>query len=312
MFSIFEIPANTPYQFDAGAGWVVSRLHPGAAPARFGAGTSNAGSLALTTRSSLALVRWQDRTLLLGVTPNGISLLTGAKRAYTAGRDAEGVGRNPSAIAALTGPLKGTRSVHGRQIFILLTLLSVRRWCWSRDFPSPGIVVVLWFLRQALGTRQSPSTKSSLRCLVLVLPIMTPVCKIEAQAVTPYYNREDRAANRFNPRLGATARVLIQANPQGRPALFMARRREELDPVQVAATSLIPAFVISELKTAFQMAFMIYIPFLILDLVVAAILMSMGMMFLPPVLVSLPFKLVLFVLVDGWNLLVGSIVRSFA
>jgi flagellar biosynthetic protein FliP len=74
---------------------------------------------------------------------------------------------------------------------------------------------------------------------------------------------------------------------------------------------LIPAFVISELKTAFQMAFMIYIPFLILDLVVASILMSMGMMFLPPVLISLPFKLVLFVLVDGWNILVGSLVRSF-
>ena len=84
-----------------------------------------------------------------------------------------------------------------------------------------------------------------------------------------------------------------------------------VEPTTVAATSLIPAFVISELKTAFQMAFLIYVPFLILDLVVASILMSMGMMFLPPVLISLPFKLVLFVLVDGWNLLVGSLVRSF-
>jgi flagellar biosynthetic protein FliP len=87
---------------------------------------------------------------------------------------------------------------------------------------------------------------------------------------------------------------------------------KELEIDQIPATSLIPAFVISELKTAFQMAFMIYIPFLILDLVVASILMSMGMMFLPPVLISLPFKLVLFVLVDGWNLLVGSLLRSFA
>ncbi len=87
---------------------------------------------------------------------------------------------------------------------------------------------------------------------------------------------------------------------------------KETVPSEIAASSLIPAFVISELKTAFQMAFLIYVPFLVLDLVVAAILMSMGMMFLPPVLVSLPFKLVLFVLVDGWNLLVGSLVRSFA
>jgi flagellar biosynthetic protein FliP len=86
---------------------------------------------------------------------------------------------------------------------------------------------------------------------------------------------------------------------------------KEVDPSGVAATSLIPAFVISELKTAFQMAFLIYVPFLVLDLVVASILMSMGMMFLPPVLISLPFKLVLFVLVDGWNLLVGSLIRSF-
>jgi flagellar biosynthetic protein FliP len=87
---------------------------------------------------------------------------------------------------------------------------------------------------------------------------------------------------------------------------------KDADLSQVPATSVIPAFVISELKTAFQMAFMIYVPFLVLDLVIASILMSMGMMFLPPVLVSLPFKLVLFVLVDGWNLLVGSLVRSFA
>jgi flagellar biosynthetic protein FliP len=82
--------------------------------------------------------------------------------------------------------------------------------------------------------------------------------------------------------------------------------------MDVAPTILVPAFIISELKTAFQMAFLIYIPFLVLDLVVAAILMSMGMMFLPPALISLPFKLVLFVLVDGWSLLVGSLVRSFA
>jgi flagellar biosynthetic protein FliP len=82
-------------------------------------------------------------------------------------------------------------------------------------------------------------------------------------------------------------------------------------PATVSPAALIPAYVISELKTAFQIAFLIYVPFLVLDLVVAAILMSMGMMFLPPAMISLPFKLVLFVLVDGWNLLVGSLVRSF-
>jgi flagellar biosynthetic protein FliP len=87
---------------------------------------------------------------------------------------------------------------------------------------------------------------------------------------------------------------------------------EDSAAADIAPTALVPAFIISELKTAFQMAFLIYLPFLVLDLVVAAILMSMGMMFLPPALISLPFKLVLFVLVDGWSLLVGSLVRSFA
>ena len=143
---------------------------------------------------------------------------------------------------------------------------------------------------------------------------MAPVWqKIEVEAVTPYTKREIQPPGRYRTSLGSVARVSLQADAQGRSRAVHANRRRKRSRVsQVPATSVIPAFVISELKTAFQMAFMIYVPFLVLDLVVASILMSMGMMFLPPVLVSLPFKLVLFVLVDGWNLLVGSLVRSFA
>jgi flagellar biosynthetic protein FliP len=175
------------------------------------------------------------------------------------------------------------------------------------------IVVVLSFLRQALGTQQSPSNQIVIALsLFISFHVMAPVWqKIEADAVTPYYNRQIPPAAALERAWGPLREFLVKHTRKADLALFMRSGGGQTDLSQVPATSLIPAFVISELKTAFQMAFMIYIPFLILDLVVASILMSMGMMFLPPVLISLPFKLVLFVLVDGWNLLVGSLVRSF-
>ena len=133
---------------------------------------------------------------------------------------------------------------------------------------------------------------------------MAPVWqKIDADAVTPYYKREIQTAGGPRSRLEPLREFLFKQTRKADLALFSEIAGDkEIDPTQVPASSVIPAFVISELKTAFQMAFLIYVPFLILDLVVASILMSMGMMFLPPVLISLPFKLVLFVLVDGWNL----------
>jgi flagellar biosynthetic protein FliP len=143
---------------------------------------------------------------------------------------------------------------------------------------------------------------------------MAPVWqKIEADAITPYYNREIQPQAALERAWGPLREFLFKQTRKADLALFTKNADPaSLDPAQVPATSVIPAFMISELKTAFQMAFLIYVPFLVLDLVVASILMSMGMMFLPPVLVSLPFKLVLFVLVDGWNLLVASLLRSFA
>jgi flagellar biosynthetic protein FliP len=142
---------------------------------------------------------------------------------------------------------------------------------------------------------------------------MSPVWeRIEADAVTPYFKRQIEPQVALDRAWMPLREFLVKQTRKADLALFT-RTSEgtELDSTNVAASSLIPAFVISELKTAFQMAFLIYVPFLVLDLVVASILMSMGMMFLPPVLISLPFKLVLFVLVDGWNLLVGSLVQSF-
>jgi flagellar biosynthetic protein FliP len=222
---------------------------------------------------------------------------------------------NPAAFSTLTAPLKGTEMATVTEIFILLTLLSVGPLVLITLTSFTRIVIVLSFLRQALGTQQSPSNQIIIALsLFLSFHVMAPVWqKIEADAITPYYNREIQPQAALERAWGPLREFLFKQTRKADLALFTKNADPaSLDPAQVPATSVIPAFMISELKTAFQMAFLIYVPFLVLDLVVASILMSMGMMFLPPVLVSLPFKLVLFVLVDGWNLLVASLLRSFA
>ena len=220
---------------------------------------------------------------------------------------------NPAALNALTGTLKGTEAATVMEILILLTVLSVAPLVLVTLTSFTRIVIVLSFLRQALGTQQAPSNQIIIALsLFLSFHIMAPVWqKIEADAVTPYFKRQIEAPAALERAWGPLREFLFRQTRKADLALFNGGQ-SAADAAAVAATHLIPAFVISELKTAFQMAFLIYVPFLILDLVVAAILMSMGMMFLPPVLISLPFKLVLFVLVDGWNLLVGSLIRSFA
>jgi flagellar biosynthetic protein FliP len=221
---------------------------------------------------------------------------------------------NPSSLSLLTNPLKGTEVSSVVEIFTLLTLLSFAPLVLMTLTSFTRIVVVLSFLRQALGTQQSPSNQVVIALsLFISFHVMAPVWQqIESEAVTPYYNRQIAPAAALERAWVPLREFLLKHTRKADLALFMKNPDgKEIEMTQIPATGLIPAFVISELKTAFQMAFMIYIPFLILDLVVASILMSMGMMFLPPVLISLPFKLVLFVLVDGWNLLVGSLVRSF-
>jgi flagellar biosynthetic protein FliP len=222
---------------------------------------------------------------------------------------------NGSALALLTGPIKGTELSAAMEIFILLTVLSLGPLVLITLTSFTRIVIVLSFLRQALGTQQSPSNQIIIALsLFLSFHVMAPVWqKIETQAVTPYYNREIQPQVALDRAWAPLREFLFKQTRKADLALFaQIAGEQDVNLDAVPASSVIPAFVISELKTAFQMAFLIYVPFLVLDLVVASILMSMGMMFLPPVLVSLPFKLVLFVLVDGWNLLVGSLVRSFA
>ena len=178
------------------------------------------------------------------------------------------------------------------------------------------IIIVLTLLRHALGTQTAPPNQVLIGlALFLTLFVMSPVLdRVYNDAYVPYTQKKlsftDALARAETPIKG----FMLKQTRQPDLALFMKLAREDKaqKPEEVPLKVLIPAFVTSELKTAFQIGFIIFIPFLIIDMVVASVLMSMGMMMLSPVLISLPFKLMLFVLVDGWNLLVGSLVQSFA
>jgi flagellar biosynthesis protein FliP len=221
---------------------------------------------------------------------------------------------NPSLIPLLADSMKGTQVATVFEIVFLLTVLSLGPLILITLTSFTRIVIVLSFVRQALGTQQAPSNQIVIALsLFISLYVMAPVWqRIEADAVTPYLNKkisaEAAVTQAWTPLRGF---VLKQSHPADVAIFLRSEKEKALDMKDAPATALIPAFMISELKTSFQMAFFIYVPFLIFDLVVASVLMSMGMMFLPPALVSLPFKLALFVLVDGWNLLVTSLIRSF-
>lgn len=178
------------------------------------------------------------------------------------------------------------------------------------------IIVVLSILRQAIGLQQSPSNQILVGVsLFLSLFIMTPVFdEINVRALQPYLNEEMTSMEAFEQAKGPMRAFMLSQTRVKDLETFVSIAGDEdkyADPTDVPLNILIPAFVTSELKTAFQIGFMLFIPFLIIDLVVASILMAMGMMMLSPMIVSLPFKLMLFVLVDGWNLTFGTLATSF-
>lgn len=178
------------------------------------------------------------------------------------------------------------------------------------------IIVVLSILRQAIGLQQSPSNQILIGVsLFLSMFIMAPVFeKINQDALQPYLNEEITSIQAYElAREPLRTFMLSQTRVKDLETFVQIGGMDGQfqDPQDVPMNVLIPAFVTSELKTAFQIGFMLFIPFLILDLVVASILMAMGMMMLSPMIVSLPFKLMLFVLVDGWNLIFGTLANSF-
>ena len=178
------------------------------------------------------------------------------------------------------------------------------------------IIVVLSILRQAIGLQQSPSNQILIGVsLFLSMFIMAPVFdEINERALQPYLEEEMTSMEAIEQAKGPMRAFMLSQTRVKDLDTFVSIAGDEdkyQDPADVPLNILIPAFVTSELKTAFQIGFMLFIPFLIIDLVVASILMAMGMMMLSPMIVSLPFKLMLFVLVDGWNLIFGTLATSF-
>ncbi|MAX41866.1 MAG: flagellar biosynthetic protein FliP [Alteromonadaceae bacterium] len=178
------------------------------------------------------------------------------------------------------------------------------------------IIVVLSILRQAIGLQQSPSNQILIGVsLFLSMFIMAPVFdEINERALQPYLEEEMTSMEAIEQAKGPMRAFMLSQTRVKDLETFVSIAGDEdkyQDPADVPLNILIPAFVTSELKTAFQIGFMLFIPFLIIDLVVASILMAIGMMMLSPMIVSLPFKLMLFVLVDGWNLIFGTLATSF-
>ncbi len=201
------------------------------------------------------------------------------------------------------------------QLVILLTILTLAPAILLMMTSFTRIVIVLSLLRHALGTQQMPPNQIIIGLsLFLTFFIMSPVINsVNNEALRPYYEEQISGETAMTKAIQPIKAFMLKQVREKDLALFVSIAKEDrpAKPEDVSLTTLIPAFAISELKTAFQIGFMIYLPFLILDMVVASVLLSMGMMMLPPIMVSLPFKLLLFVLVDGWYLIVGSLVQSF-
>lgn len=210
---------------------------------------------------------------------------------------------------------KPGETVNVIKILMMLTVLTLAPAILIMMTSFTRIVVVLSFLRQALGTQQMPPNQLIIGLsLFLSFFVMAPTWKqVSTNALEPYMAEKiDQSAAlaaaekpirefMFNQTREKDLELFLSLSKEAKP-----KNRDEV-PTYV----LIPSFVISELKTAFQIGFMLYLPFLVLDMVVASVLMAMGMMMLPPAAIALPFKLLLFVLVDGWELVVGSLVKSF-
>lgn len=201
------------------------------------------------------------------------------------------------------------------KMLLLLTVLSlapsilIMMTCFTR------IIIVLGFVRTSLATNQMPPTQVLIGiALFISFFVMAPTFQeVNDRALTPLFNEEINLEQAYEEAVIPFKEFMSAHTRQKDLELFLSYaqmdRPESIDDIPL--TALVPAFAISEIKTAFQIGFMIFIPFLVIDMIVASVLMSMGMMMLPPVMISLPFKILLFVLVDGWYLVVKSLLQSF-
>lgn len=214
-----------------------------------------------------------------------------------------------------TGDNPGTVSGRAIQLVVLLTILSLAPSILMMMTSFIRVIVVLSFLRTAIGLQQTPPNSVMVGlALFLTFFIMAPTLESAyTNGVKPYMAEDIDETTAFTRTTDPFKEFMLKhARPQDIKLFLDAAKMEPpSEPMAVPLQVLIPAFMISELKRAFEIGFMLFLPFLIIDMVTASILMSMGMMMLPPVAISLPFKIIFFVMVDGWNLVVGSLIQSY-
>lgn len=218
-------------------------------------------------------------------------------------------------LALVAGAAEGQSYTLSIQILVLMTLLTLLPALILSASSFVRIIIVLSILRQALGTAQTPPNQVLLGIsLFLTLFIMAPVItEVNQSAAQPYINGQMSATEAFTVGIKPIRNFMLSQTRESDLQLFAnIAGRDDITSVDDAPLSIIvPSFMVSELKTAFQIGFLIFIPFLVVDLVVSSVLMSMGMMMLSPLIISLPFKIMLFVLVDGWALVMGTLATSF-
>ena len=221
----------------------------------------------------------------------------------------------PSVSLSIAPTSNPQATVSAVQVIVLLTVLSIAPSILVLMTSFTRIVVVLSFVRSALSVQQAPPNQVLIGlALFLTLFVMTPTLSaVNQNALQPYLSGRISQSQALNQAELPFKEFMAKQTRIEDIQLFLNYRHEPTPKslVSLPITTLVPAFAISELKTAFQIGFMIYIPFLVIDLVVATTLMSMGMMMLPPTMISLPFKLLLFVMVDGWYLVVKSLLAGF-
>jgi len=220
----------------------------------------------------------------------------------------------PTMNFSLSAPDSPEQLVSSLNVLVVLTLLFLAPSMVLVMTTFTRFVIVFGFLRQALGTQQVPPTQILVMlAMILTFYEMEPVgTKSYENGIKPYIEKKIGYEEAFDKTVLPFKNFMIRNTREKDLALFVRIRKME-NPQTVADVPLsviIPAFVISELKTAFEIGFLLFLPFLVIDMVVASILMSMGMMMLPPVMISLPFKILIFVLIDGWNLIIGNLIAS--
>lgn len=220
----------------------------------------------------------------------------------------------PTVNFSLSAPHTPQQLVGSLNVLVGLTLLFLAPSLVLVMTTFTRFIIVFGFLRQALGTQQVPPTQILVMlAMVLTFFVMQPVGKqAYTNGIEPYLQKKIGYEEAFNKTALPFKKFMIRNTREKDLALFF-RIRHMQNPKTVADVPLtiaVPAFLISELKTAFEIGFLIFLPFLIIDMVVSSILMSMGMMMLPPVMISLPFKILVFVLINGWDLLIGNLISS--